>query len=87
MNSVRERASLSSKTVTKISKDGVNRVNKRPRRVSTPKATRVKVTCWSDGVDPRIVAQIKKMNVKPAYIQVVSPVEVIIHNNPIVVKK
>lgn len=83
MNAVRTRASLSPKTVTKISRDEINQINKRSRKGKTLRATKVKTVCWSDGVDPRIVAQVKAMKIKPAFIKVVSSTEIIICNNPV----
>lgn len=57
----------------------------KPKRKYTRKATSaVKRTHWTDGLDPRIVAWVKKNypKIDTRRIQVFPPEAVVIHNNP-----
>lgn len=79
MNAVRDKATLSEKTVQKIAK-GETKKTKRPR-TRRVYGTRVKTSSWSDGVDPRIVAYIKAQKIPYYLIEVRGPEEVYIHNS------
>ena len=82
MRKVQQRASLSERTVQSIARGSVKMPKARGKASRKP-SSKVKTSHWSDGVDPRIVAEIKAMNIPQVWrrIEVVGPEEVIIHNN------
>lgn len=81
MNKIADKSSLHEKAVQKVAKENLKHKKVRGKGKRKPN-TAVKKSHWSDGVDPRIVAEIKAMNIPMVHkrIEVKSPTEVIIHN-------
>lgn len=75
MNPVRHIASVAPATVTRISKGEVNL----PRRGRTGRLLAV-IDSTVVRVDPRIMARLKREGIDFRYVEVVSPTEVIVHN-------
>lgn len=82
MKTVRDKASVSEKTVQKVASDSVNSKPSipRPRKARRVYGTRVRSTRWSDGLDPLLIDYVKRMKIAPSLIETRSSVEIIIHN-------
>lgn len=81
MKQIRDKATLSEKTVQKIALDNNTKAKTRTRRRVFN--SQVQVKHWYDGVDPRIVAKIREMKIPPVFLEVKGSMEVIIHNMPV----
>lgn len=82
MSEVQGVASLHEKAVQKVARgEHVAPKAKRARRTTRPASSRVR-TIWPDpSLDERLVETLNSMNVTPAHVQVVSPLEVVVWNH------
>lgn len=81
MNKVQQRASLCPRSVQKIARGEIKKKRARAKLDRKP-TTKVLTSHWSDGLDPRVVAEVKALQIPQVWrrIEVISPTEVVIHN-------
>lgn len=79
---IQKRASLHERAVQTVARENITFT--KPRTKPQRRTSKVKRTHWSDGVDPRIVQAVKRLQIPQVwrYVDVIGPTEVIIRNTP-----
>jgi hypothetical protein len=80
MSAVRKNVSLHPQTVTKVSQNAIAISPAKKRKPSRKANSKVVVSHWYDGIDPLLVAWVRKNKIHWRRIEVVNSTTIIVHH-------